>query len=168
MTSATPADGPGPSGIPLRAVTAWVLLALAGAVIAFGFLGWIFPPSRAGILERFSAVQVTGTTVLVAPLLAVLVATRLGRPLSQMRLIGLLALVEYLVALLLGSLAFLITMATRFDDLAGGIYAFGGILSGLGDIVISLLRLALLAVAALWTYQLFRGGGGRLPQFEIR
>jgi hypothetical protein len=106
--------------------------------------------------------------VLVAPLLAVLIATRLGPVLPAARLIGMIAVIEYAAALGLGVLAFLLTIATRFDGLDSGIYAFGGVLQELGGIVIDLLWLSLLALAGLWTYQLFTSLGGKLPRFNVQ
>lgn len=162
-----PSSNPG-VGIPLRSLTAWALLALAGATIFFAFLIWVFPPSRTDLLDRFRVDSFTGTTALVAPLLAVLVAGRLGAPLPQARLVGLVAVIEYAVALLLGSLAFLTTIASQFDDLDRGVYAFGGVLQGIGDLVIPLLRLCLLALAGLWSYQIFADLGGRLPRIRVQ
>lgn len=155
------------TGVPVRLLTAWALVALAGAIICFGFLAWIFPPSRTDFLDRFGVDSFTNPIVLVAPLLAVLVATRVGPVLPQARLIGLLALIEYAVALLLGTLAFLITLASQFEGLDDGIYAFGGVLQGIGDILITLLTLSLLALAALWTYRIFTGVGGILPRLTV-
>lgn len=168
MTSPPPPRGPAGTDIPLRPLTAWALLALAGVGILFGFLAWIFPASRTDFFGRFSVDSFTGTTMLVAPLLAVLVAAKLGPVLAQARLLALVALAEYAAALALGALAFLITFASRFDDLEGGIYAFGGVVQHLGDIVATLLRLALLALAMLWTYQIFAGLGGQLPRLNVQ
>lgn len=81
---------------------------------------------------------------------------------------GLIAVVEYATALVLGVLAFLITIATRFDGLSSGIYAFGGVLQALGHIVVDLLMLALLLLAGLWTYQIFTSLGGTLPRLNVK
>lgn len=164
--SGPPAGSP-PASLPLRLLTAWALLALAGVIIFFSFLTWIFPSSEVDLLGRFRVEGFTGLTVLVAPLLALLVAVRVGPVLPEARLVGLVALIEYAAALLLGTLAFLITLAGQFDDLGQGIYAFGGVLQAVGDILGTLLRLALLALAALWTYQLFTRIGGTLPQVNV-
>jgi hypothetical protein len=156
-------------GISLRPLTAWALLALAGVIILFGFLAWIFPSHPdPHLIDRFNPDSFTSIPVLVSPLLAVLIATKIGPVLRNARLIGLVALVEYVVAFVLGALAFLITVAARFDGLDGGIYAFGGVLDALGDILVALLLLALLALAGLWTYHLFVRLGGRLPGINVR
>jgi hypothetical protein len=158
---------PPANGVPVRLLTAWALLALAGTIILFGFLAWIFPPSRTDFLDRFGLDSFTNLIVLGAPVLAVLIATKLGPVLRQARLIGLLALIEYAAALLFGALAFLITLASRFEGLDSGIYAFGGVLQGIGGILVDLLKLSLLAFAALWTYRIFTGVGGTLPRLTV-
>lgn len=160
--------GPAGGGIPLRLLTAWALLLLAGAIIFFGFLAWIFPPSPTDFPDRFGLGDFTNLIVLAAPLLAVLIATKLGQVLGSARLIGFVALIEYVVALVLGTLAFLIGLAGRFEGLDDeGVYAFGGVLQALGGIIEALLLLALLALAALWTYRIYTGIGGTLPRLNV-
>jgi hypothetical protein len=156
-------------GIPVRLLTAWALLALAGTIIFFGFLAWIFPPSPTDFPDRFEVDPFTNLIVLVAPLLAVLVATKLGPVLGSARLVGSIALIEYAVALVLGTLAFLVGLAGRFEGLEDeGIHAFGGVLQALGGVVETLLLLALLALAALWTYRIYTGIGGTLPRLNVQ
>jgi hypothetical protein len=161
--------GPAPGQrIPVRPLTAWVLLALAGLVLLFGLLAWMFPSARMELSARLSPDRFTSLPVLVGPLLAMLVAARLGPPLRHAPIMGLVALAEYATALVLGAMGFLITFAVRFDDLGSGIYAFGSLLQRLGGIVITLAELGLLGLAALWTYQLFTSVGGRLPGSQLR
>lgn len=167
-----PADGgrgPGQSaGIPLRSLTAWALLAFAGVVILLGLLAWILPPSEMDLIAQLSAGQFTSTPVLVAPLLAALVAGRLGAPIRSAQLVGMLALVEYAVALLLGIPAFLVSIAGQYDGLGEGIQAVGAALQRVGGQLTTLLRLGLLALAGLWVYRIFTSLGGRLPQVNLR
>jgi hypothetical protein len=169
MTTPSGAGGRVPgSALPLRTLTAWTLLALAGLLILFGFLHWILPAREMDLLARFATGRFTSLPVLVAPLLAVLVAARLGPPIPRATLVGLVALIEYAVALVLGVLAFLVTLALQFDDLGHGIYLLGGIVQRIGDILVTLLQLALLALAGLWTHRIFAGLGGRLPGLDPR
>jgi hypothetical protein len=146
------------------------LLALAAVIVLFNFLRWIFPPFQTDFLNRLDVGQFANLNVLVAPLLAMLVATKIGAQLAGARLMGLIALATYAAALLFGVLAFLLTIAEKFDGLdgLGGFYVFGAILQGLGSIVGELLLLGLLALAALWTYKIFTGLGGRLPALNVR
>jgi len=169
MTTPSGAGSQVPGGaLALRTLTAWALLALAGLLILFGFLTWILPARELDLVARFDTGPFTSLAVLVAPLLAVLVAARLGPPIPRATLVGLVALIEYAVALLLGVLAFLVTLALQFDDLGHGIYVFGSILQRIGDILVTLLQLALLALAGLWTHRIFTGLGGRLPGRDLR
>lgn len=162
----TPPPG---GGIPLRPLTAWTLLALAGTIIVFGFLDWIFPVGPRDFPDRFGVGAFIELIVLAAPLLAVLIATKVGSVLGHAKLVGAVALIEYAVALLLGTLAFLITLAGRFEGLhEDGYYAFGGALQAVGDIIVTLLMLALLALAALWTYRIYTGIGGTLPRLNVQ
>lgn len=155
-------------GLPVRPLAAWALLLLAGTIIGFEFLSWIFPPFSGDFLDRFSFDRFTALQVLVGPLLAMLLGTRVGPVLPAAKLMGLIALIEYAAAVLLGALVFLITIATRFDNLGDGIYAFGGVLHGLGGLAIDGLLLALLALAGLWTYQIYLRLGGTLPRVNIQ
>jgi hypothetical protein len=176
MTTPTPAgnqpSAPGnPSGsvLPVRSLTAWALLALAAVIVLFAFLRWIFPPFPHGFTDRFSVTSFANTTVLVAPLLAMLVATKIGPALRNAKLMGMIALATYGAALLFGVVSFLVTIAEKFDvEGRGAYYAFGYILQGLGDIVVELLLLGLLALAALWTYKIFVTLGGRLPVVNVQ
>ncbi len=175
MTTPTPAGGRSSSGgspqagIPIRTLTAWALLALAAAVVLFSFLRWIFPEQPRDIIDRFNVTTFANHTVLIAPLLAMLVASKLGPPLRRARLMGQVALATYAAALLLGLVSFLVTIADKFDITGwGAFYAFGGILHGLGGLIVELLLLALVALAALWTYKLFTDVGGRLPAVNVR
>lgn len=178
MATPNPADNPGSApqsgsggaSVPVRPLTTWALLALAAVVVLFSFLRWIFPPSSIDFLNRVDVGQFANTTVLVAPLLAMLVATQIGPVLRGARLMGLVALITYAAALLFGLLAFLLTIADKFDDLGGrgGFHGFGAFLQGLGNLASELLLVSLLALAALWTFRIFTGLGGRLPAVNVR
>lgn len=175
MTTPTPAGDPSASspagtGIPLRSLTAWALIALAAVVVLFAFLHWVFPSfSRSSFVDGFSVQHFANLTVLVAPLLAMLVATKLGPVLRHAKLMGMLALATYAAALLFGAVAFLISIADKFDvGGRGAFHGFGYILQGLGSIITELLLLALVALAALWTYRIYSGLGGKLPKVNLQ
>jgi hypothetical protein len=160
---------PSTTGIPLRLLTAWALLALAAVVVGFAFLRWIFPESSIAFINRFRVADFANHTVLVAPLLAMLVASRLGAPLRGAKLMGVVALATYAAALLFGTVSFLVTIAPKFDVAGQGwFHGFGAVVQGLGSMLVELLLLALLALAALWTYKLYTGLGGRLPALSVQ
>lgn len=171
MTTPIPAGGQPSEAtkLPLRTLTAWALLLLAAAIIAFGFLHWIFPSfARISFVDRLRMDAFINIWVLVAPLLAMLVLTKLGPPVRGSKLLGAIALGIYAAALLFGVVAFLVGIAGKFDSAPDGFYVFGYILQGLGAIVRELLMLALTAVAALWTYRIFVGLGGSLPRVNVQ
>ena len=67
----TPAgSGAGAPEIPVRLLAAWALLALAGTLIAFTVISWVFPPFRTDFVGRVDTPQLTSITVMAAPLLA--------------------------------------------------------------------------------------------------
>jgi hypothetical protein len=150
-----PAAGGPATGLPIRSLTAWALLALAAVVIVFAFLRLIFAPFPQDFLDRFSVGSFINITVLVAPVLAVLLATKVGPPLSGARLMSMVALGTYALALLFGGISFLFTIVDKFSvGDRGAYYMFGALLQGLGSFIQELLLLALAALVALWTYQL--------------
>ncbi len=166
----TPAgSGAGAPEIPVRLLAAWALLALAGTLIAFTVISWVFPPFRTDFVGRVDTPQLTSITVMAAPLLAVLIATKAGPVLPRARIMCQVAMLEYAVAFLFGALSLLLTIAARFDvGGRGAFYAFGGIIAAFGDIIVDVLQLALIALAALWVYRIFQSLGGRLPSFHVR
>jgi hypothetical protein len=173
MTTPTPSaseGAPASAGLPVRTLTAWTLLALAAAVVLFAFLRWIFPDVPRGFVNRFSVTTFANHTILVAPLLAMLIATKLGPALRGVKLMGLLAMATYGAALLFGGLSFLFTIVDKFTGVGGrgAIYGFGAIIQGLGSILVELLLLALLALAALWTYKLHTDASGGKPIVNVR
>lgn len=175
MTTPTPA-GNQPSGhaagkaLPVRFLTAWALLALAATIVAFAFLRLILPPFPHSFVDRFNVTSFVNITVLVAPLLALLVATKVGPVLRGARLMSTVALATYGAALLFGVLSFLVGIADEFSDAGGrgAVYTFGYVLQGIGDVIADLLLLALGALAALWTYNIFTSQGGTLPAVNVQ
>lgn len=175
MTSPEPpAETPDPdaksgsTGIPLRTLTAWALISVAALRVLFGFLAWIFPTTPGQGTARFVVYAFADPWTIVAALLGVLVATRLGPALSNAKLMTTIALSTYAAAAVFGLVAFLVGLADRFD--AGGregIYAFGSVLQSLGGMIIELLSLAIVALAGLWTVKLAGSYVPKLPSVDI-
>jgi hypothetical protein len=161
MTTPNPAGnqpqtaGGSGTGLPIRSLTAWALLALAAVIIVFAFLRLIFAPFPQNFLDRFSVGSFINITVLVAPLLAVLLALKVGPALKGARLMSLVALGIYALALLFGGIAFLFTIVDKFNiGDRSAYYMFGALLQGFGDFLRELILLVLTALVALWTYQI--------------
>lgn len=149
------AGGSAGAGLPIRSLTAWALLALAAVIIIFAFLRLIFAPFPQDFLDRFSVGSFINLTVLAAPLLALLLATKVGPVVQGAKLMSFVALGTYALALLFGGISFLFTIVDKFNvGDRGAYYVFGAVLQGLGDFIRELILLALTALVALWTYQL--------------
>lgn len=175
MTTPSPATGASeaaqsPSGgLPVRLLTVWALLALAAVVVFFQLMRWIFPPTSLDFLHRINVEQFANPYVLVAPMLAVLLAAKVGTALRSASVVSLAATLIYSAALLFGGLAFLLTIAQKFDglDRLQGIHTFGAALWGLGSLIYELILVALLALGALWSFTIFRSLGGKLPTLSV-
>lgn len=161
MSNPTPPAGPGTESV-LRFLTAGTLLALGGLVILFGLTTWVFLVASVDSLPRFSPDPFTSVTVLVAPLLAVLVATRMSPVLPMAKLFGVVALLEYAAAFVFGTLGLLLSMVDRLAQISDGLHPFADTVQYAGFVMVSLVELGLLVLAMLWTYHLFRHAGGRL------
>jgi hypothetical protein len=162
----TPTGGPASSSAalgsldaPIRTAAAWILLAYSGVIVAFALFRVFFPEFPMTFVNR--AGGFTTIEVLVFPLLAVLVGTWVGGVVPGARLLTLLAVVIYGVALVFGTLWVLGSVGDQFGSLGGGIHSFGGVVRGIGRVTAGLLKLALFGVAALWTLRIYRSLGGR-------
>jgi hypothetical protein len=144
---------------PIRTAAAWILLAYPGVIVAFALFRVLFPEFPMTFVNRANGF--TTIEVLVFPLLAVLVGTRVGAVVPGARLLTLLAVVIYGVALVFGTLWLLGSAGDQFGSFGGGIHSFGGVVRGIGQVATGLLKLALFAVAALWTLRIHRSLRGR-------
>ena len=169
-----PADSPEPdtqsgsTGIPLRTLTAWALVGVAALIVLFAFLRWVFPTQEGLGTARFNVFDFANLTVIVAPLVGILVATKLGPALANTRLLVTIALSTYAAAAVFGLVAFFVGLADHFDtDGREGVYAFGFILQGLGGILDELLFLAIVLLAGLWTVKIAGSHGTKLPSVNI-
>jgi hypothetical protein len=169
-----PAETPEPgqesrsTGIPLRTLTAWALLGLAALQVLFEFLEWIFPTAEGLGTARFNVYEFADPWIIVPALLGMLVAFKLGPPLSNARLYSTIALSTFAAAAVFGLVAFFVGLADHFDT-AGreGIYAFGFILQSLGGIIDELLWLALVVLAGLWAVKIAGSDTAKLPNVNI-
>lgn len=151
-----------------RALAIWVMLAYAALLLFFGFLAWIFPSSAISFPARSNGAfgEFVSTLTIALPVLAVLLAVHIEPALPESRLVAFIALIEYAFALLFGVITFLVGLGYAFgnlDDPDGALYSFGEALAGIGYLAIGLVKIALMAVAALIVYRAYTGLGGRLP-----
>lgn len=143
-----------------RTLAAWALVGYAALHLAFTFLIWITPGGGSvsgGAAAAFG--DFTNLVVMAMPVVAVLIAAYVDPPVAGARLITVIALIEYGVALMFGALTFLIGLGAAFDGINN---AEDGMRS-LQYLVMGIATLALLAVAAYVTLRAFTALGGRLP-----
>jgi hypothetical protein len=163
MTTPTPAGGfVGTAAASVRTLAVWALLGYAAVVLLFAFFDWLLPSDPRGFSARSADAGFVSVVTMAAPVLAVLLAAYIARPLSVTRLAAFIALIEYAVVLLFGGLALLIGLPAAFD-LPGGGYAVGGALDALGYLVIGLVELAVVAIAALAVWRVYVDFGGQVP-----
>lgn len=163
-----PGSEPGSTGIPLRTFTAWALIGVAALQVAFEFLEWVFPTTEDAGTARFDVYQFATIGIIVPPLLAMLVTTKLGPTLKNAKLMATIAVSTYAAAAVFGVIAFLVRLADHFDvGGADGVVAFGRVLQQLGALLDELLMLGLLALAGLWTYRIASSLGAKLPSVNI-
>jgi hypothetical protein len=142
-----------------RSLAAWALVAYAALHLVFSFFDWLMP-GDGNLPDRSAGAGFTNLFVMAMPVVAVLLAVYLSPALNGAKLLATVALLEYVVAIVLGALAWLIGFASVFD---GGIDTANDAFDGLRYLVMGLADLALLAVAALVVYKAFTSLGGRLP-----
>lgn len=138
-----------------RQLAAWALVGYAGLHLFVTFLDWV-GPDRFQTFAARSAVAAGNFTSLVElamPVVAVLIAVWGNDPVANARLVAMIALAEYAVALFFGAITFLIGLGGFVN--VTGLDVLGYLLLGLG-------RLALGALGGLVTYQAWTRLGGSL------
>jgi hypothetical protein len=143
-----------------RTLAAWTLVGYAALHLAFTFLIWITPGGGSvsgGAAAAFG--EYTRLVIMAMPVLAVVLAAYVTPVVAGARLIAVIALIEYAVALLFGALTFLIGLGAAFD----GINTAEDGMRGLQYLVMGIATLALVAVAGYVVLRAFTGLGGRLP-----
>jgi hypothetical protein len=143
-----------------RTLAAWALVGFAALHLVFTFLIWITPGGGSvsgGAASAFG--EFTNLVIMAMPVLAVVLAAYLTPPVAGARLITVVALIEYAVALLFGALTFLIGLGAAFD----GVNNAEDGMRALQYLVQGIATLALVAVAAYVVFRAFTSLGGRLP-----
>jgi hypothetical protein len=142
-----------------RTLAAWALVGYAALHLVFTLIMW-FPPGGGGSFSDRSAstyYDFTNLIVMSMPVLAVVLAAYVTPAVSGARLLALIALAEYAVAVLFGFLAFLFGLGAQ------GVHNFAQFLGTLRYLVMGFATFVLIAVAAYVVYRAFTTLGGRLP-----
>ena len=143
-----------------RALAAWALIGYAALHLVFTFLVWA-APGRGSVSGGAASAygQFTDLLIMAMPVVAVVLAAYLTPPVAGAKLITLIALIEYAVALAFGGLTFLIGLGAAFD----GIGTAEGAMIALQYLVLGFARLGLLVVTGYVVFRAFTTLGGRLP-----
>lgn len=123
---------------PLRPLFAWALLGYAALEILFTLLFW-FLPMGGTFSSRAHGADFTTLTTIGFPLLALLIAVELKPQLAISRIVTVLALVEIGAVLVMGTMAFLVSLPHALLDTNGA--------SALAHVVFSVAGLAFAALA---------------------
>jgi hypothetical protein len=124
--------------------------------IFLAFVTWIVPAGN-GVAARSLDAGFTSLFIMAMPVVAVVLAAYLRPPIPGARLVTIIALIEYALALFFGLITFLLGLSVvvgRVDSAADGADAFRHIVLGLAD-------LGMIAVAAYVTFVAFTSLGGR-------
>jgi hypothetical protein len=139
---------------PLRAFVVLGLLGYPALLLVFAFARWLLPlyPNE-DFTSRSNYHSFVNEWTIVAPVLAVLLATAVPPALGLARPIALVALGEYAAALLFGTLSFLVGMSGPFGRISdsGTAYVLGREFDALAYLVIGTGTLGLAALAGFVT-----------------
>lgn len=134
---------------PLRPLFAWALLGYAAIEIFFTLVFWILPLGG-GFSSRAHGADFTTLTTIGFPLLAMLISVELKPALSVARLVTVIALVELAAVLVLGTMAFLVSLPFALLDTNG--------VSMLAHVVFSVAGLGFAALAGYTCLRVFNAG----------
>ncbi len=142
-----------------RALAAWALVAYAALHLVFSLFDWLMPGDGT-FLGRSASNGFTNLFVMAMPIVAIVLAVMIAPQINGAKLLTTVALLEYVVSLVLGVLAWLIGLGSVFN---GGIDSPNDAFDGLRYLIMGLADLGLILVAGYLTYRAFVQLGGRLP-----
>jgi hypothetical protein len=142
-----------------RALAAWALLAFTALFLFFTFFSWLLGPGS--FSGRSASAGFRNLFEMALPVLAVILATYIAPVLPGARVMAVIALAEYAVALFFGVITLLIGLGAVLDNVDTAWDSF----NALQYLVMGLAALALIAIAAYVTLRAFLSLGGRVPNF---
>ncbi|NUS00138.1 MAG: hypothetical protein HOV77_03815 [Hamadaea sp.] len=164
MTTPSIPSSPGSAVKALRPLFAWALLGYVALHLFFTFFGWLLPSPDSTISSRSVSAGFVTLYTIVLPLLALLIATQITPILPMSKLMAAIALVEYLVAIFFGFVAFVLGLGRVFDYVGNARSALGA----LEHLVMGLVDLGIAALAAYAVLRIYLSLGGTLPDFSAR
>lgn len=156
MTNPTPARSISAELRSPRTLAAWGLLGFTALYLFFAFFDWVLPGGS--FASRSAGADFTDLPVMAMPILAVLLAIHVEPVLKGARLIAMIALIEYAVAIFFGVITFLIGFGAVFD----GYYSSNDGYNAFKYLIMGLATLVLFLIAAYATFRSFLSVGGKL------
>jgi hypothetical protein len=151
MTAPQHPVGPGRRGLPgPRTLAAWALVSYVAVYLFVTFLVWLVP-TGGSLADRSAGVDFTSLLVMAMPVVAAVLAGYLAPPVPGARLLTIVALLEYAVALFFGIITFLLGLTSTFRE----VLSAGGTIGTFRYVVLGLAELGLVAVAAYVTFVAF-------------
>jgi hypothetical protein len=135
-----------------RTLAAWVLVGYVALFLFFEFVELVLP-GGASFSGRAAGADFRSLFVMAMPVLAVLLASYVSPPVPGARLLTVVALLEYCVALTFGLLTLLIGAPSVLDGINNAQSGFGA----MRYFVMGLMELVLIAIAAYVTVRALSG-----------
>jgi hypothetical protein len=140
-----------------RALVAWAIIGYPALFLFFEFFELILPGgSFAG---RAAGAEFRSLTINAIPVLAVVLAAYVGPPIPAARLLARIALIEYAVTLIFGSLTLVVGLVAVVD----GVNSAQSGLGAMRYVVMGATELGMIAVVASVALRAYTGLGGKLP-----
>jgi hypothetical protein len=144
-----------------RALAAWTLVAYAALSLFFAFLFWLL--GDGSFSSRSASAGFRNLFDLAMPIVAVVLAVYIAPQVPLARVIALIAVLEYTVALFFGIVTLLIGLGAVLDHVGTP----GDGLNALQYLVMGLAALALITVAGYISLRAYQSVGGRLPNMRM-
>jgi hypothetical protein len=139
-----------------RTLAAWALVGYVALYLFFEFVRLPLP-NGGSFSSRAAGAGFRSLLVMAMPVLAVLLARYVSPPVAGGRLVNLVALIEYGVALTLGLVTLLLGLPAVLDGIGNAQSAFGA----LRYVVLGIAELVLTAIAAYFTLRALGRAGSR-------
>jgi hypothetical protein len=122
-----------------RTLAAWALLGYVALFLFFEFFQLVLPGGGGSFTSRAAGANFRALLIMAMPVLAVLLVGYVAPALPSARLISLVALIEYGVAVVLGLLTLLIglpAMMSGVNSAHGGLGALRYLVTGAGELIL--------------------------------
>jgi hypothetical protein len=136
-----------------RALAALGLVGYVALAEFFAFIVWIGANGTFTTRSLGAAGELLDLALMAMPIVAVLIAAKIGAAIGMARTIVMVAVIEYAVMFVLGLITFLIGIGALFDIDSG--------ILGTQALILGLAKLVLVAIVGYITFRIFTDMGGR-------